>query len=178
MQTWTFWIPPPECNRIDQRSLPYGVTTVASFHATPAVIRRSRTQVLPAGVKTPVSGVISSGMNRQNVLAEHASMTRALTLRLNEGMPLTEVIQAATVLPAKAINREDLGALREGAPADIAMFEIRRGDFPLVDHNRRRLTAKAKIDCVLTIRRGDVVWDAHGLSIREWTQAGRYTSFR
>jgi hypothetical protein len=30
----------------------------------------------------------------------------------------------------------------------------------------------------MTIRDGDVVWDLHGLSIREWTQAGRYTSYR
>jgi len=162
----------------DQHSLPYGVTTVASPGATPAVIRRSRTQVLPVGIQAQDSGLISSGMNRRNVLTEQASMTRSLSLKLNEGMPLTGVIQAATVLPARAIHREDLGVLREGAPADIAMFEVRHGDFVLVDHNRRRLAVKAKIECILTIRNGDIVWDAHGLSIREWTQAGRYTSFR
>ena len=58
------------------------------------------------------------------------------------------------------------------------MFEIRQGDFALVDHNHRRFSAKAKIVCVMTIRNGEVVWDLHGLSIREWTQAGRYTSYR
>jgi dihydroorotase len=162
----------------DQRSLPYGVTTVASAGATPAVLRRSRTQVLPVGIQAPDSRLISSGMDRRNVLTEQASMTRSLSLKLNEGMPLTGVIQAATVLPARAIHREDLGVLREGAPADIAMFEIRHGDFVLVDHNRQRLAVKAKIECILTIRNGDIVWDAHGLSIREWTQAGPYTSFR
>ena len=69
----------------DQRSLPYGVTTVADPKATREVIRRSRTQVLPVGVQTRINGLISSGMNRQNVLAEQASMTRALSLRRNEG---------------------------------------------------------------------------------------------
>ncbi|MBK5294435.1 MAG: amidohydrolase/deacetylase family metallohydrolase [Acidobacteriia bacterium] len=162
----------------DQHSLPYGVTTLADPKATQAVIRRSRTQVLPVGVQTRINGLISSGMNRQNVLAEQASMTRALSLRLNEGVPLTEVVEGATVRPARAIGREDLGVLREGAAADIAMFEIQQGDFALVDQNHRRLSAKAKIVCVMTIRNGDVVWDVHGLSIREWTQAGRYTSYR
>lgn len=162
----------------DQHSLPYGVTTVADPKATQEVIRRSRTQVLRLGVPMPVSGVISSGMNRQNVLAEQASMTRALSLRLNEGMPFDKVIEGATVLPARAINRQDLGVLREGGTANIAMFEISHGSFALVDANHRQLSAKAKIGCVLTIRNGEVVWDLHGLSIREWTQSGRYTSYR
>ena len=37
----------------DQHSLPYGVTTVADPKATPAVIRRSRTQVLAVAARTP-----------------------------------------------------------------------------------------------------------------------------
>ena len=80
--------------------------------------------------------------------------------------------------PARAIGREDLGVLREGGAANIAMFEIQQGDFALVDRNHQRFSAKAKIVCVMTIRNGDVVWDLHGLTIREWTQAGRYTSYR
>jgi dihydroorotase len=162
----------------DQRSLPYGVTTLADPKAAPGVIRRSRTQVLPLGIQTQMAGLISSGMNRQSVLDEQASMTRSLSLRLNEGIPLTEVVEGATVRPARAIGREDLGVLREGAAADIAMFEIQRGDFALVDRNHQRFSAKAKIICVMTIRNGDVLWDLHGLTIREWTQAGRYTSYR
>jgi hypothetical protein len=58
------------------------------------------------------------------------------------------------------------------------MFEIQQGDFVMVDHDRRRRRVKAKIECVMTIRNGDVVWDVHGLSIREWTQSGPYTSYR
>src|SRR5436309_15249763 len=76
----------------DQRSLPYGVTTVADPKATQAVIRRSRAQALTVGVQTRIDGMISSGMNRQNVLAEQASMTRAMSLRLNEAIPFTEVV--------------------------------------------------------------------------------------
>src|SRR5207249_12056592 len=113
---------------------------------------RSRAQALTVGVQTRIDGMISSGMNRQNVLAEQASMTRAMSLRLNEGIPFTEVVEGATALPARAIGREDLGVLQEGAAASIGIFEIQQGDFALVDHNHRRLSAKAKIVCVMTIR--------------------------
>jgi predicted amidohydrolase len=162
----------------DHHSLPYGVTTVADPKAAPAVIRRSRTQVLAAGIQNQGDGWIASGMNRQKAIGENASMTLAMSLRLNEGMPFPKVVEAATVLPAHAIGRDDLGRLMDGGAADIALFAIERGDFPLVDSNHRRLPAKARVRCVMTIRNGEVVWDVHGLSIREWTQAGPYTSYR
>lgn len=162
----------------DHRSLPFGVTTIADPTVSPEAIRRSRTQLLPITAKSPQNGWLASGMNRANVLAEHASMSRSMSLRLNEGVPLAKVVEAVTVLPARAIGREDLGVLREGAPADIAMVEVQQGDFPLVDFHHQRLQAKARIRCVMTIRKGEILWDLHGLSIREWTQAGRYTSYR
>jgi dihydroorotase len=117
-------------------------------------------------------------MNRESVLARSASMTRTLSLRLNEGVELSELIAGATVRPARAIGREDLGKLREGGTANVALFTVERGTFGLVDDHDRRLQAKARLTCVMTIRNGNVVWDLNGLSIREWTQAGPYTSYK
>jgi predicted amidohydrolase len=162
----------------DHRSLPYGVTTVADPKASQTVIRRSRTQVLAVAARTPMVGLLTSGMNRENVLARSASMTRTLSLRLNEGVELPELIAGATVRPARAIGREDLGKLREGGTANVALFTVERGTFGLVDDHDRRLQAKARLTCVMTIRNGNVVWDLNGLSIREWTQAGPYTSYK
>jgi predicted amidohydrolase len=162
----------------DYRSLPYGVTTIADPDATKEVVRRSRTRVLPLPARVPTAGLIASGMNRENVLSRQASMTRTLSLHLNRAEPFTELIEGATVRAAKAIGREDLGVLKAGAEADIALFSIEQGEFPLADEDGRRLAAKARVICVMTIRKGDVVWDLHGLSIREWTQSGRYTSYR
>jgi dihydroorotase len=105
-------------------------------------------------------------------------MTRTLSLRLNQGVELTRVIEDATVRAARAIGHEELGVLREGGTADVALFTVERGDFGLVDEHDRRLAAKARIVCVMTIRNGDVVWDLNGLSIREWKQAGPYTSYK
>jgi dihydroorotase len=162
----------------DQHSLPYGVTTVANPQASQAVIRRSRTQVLAVAAHAPMDGLLTSGMNRENVLTRLASMTRTLSLRLNQGGELTDLIEGATLRPARAIGREDLGRLREGAAANIALFTVERGNFGLVDEHGRRLLAKSRVVCVMTIRNGAVVWDLNGLSMREWTQAGPYTSYR
>jgi dihydroorotase len=162
----------------DQHSLPYGVTTVADPKATQTVIRRSRTQVLAAAARAPMEDVPGSGMNRETVTTRQASMTRMLSLRLNQGVELPRLIEDATVRAAKAIGHEELGVLREGAAADVALFTVERGDFSLVNDNDRRVAARARIVCVMTIRNGDVVWDLNGLSIREWTQAGAYTSYK
>jgi predicted amidohydrolase len=162
----------------DQHSLPYGVTTVADPKASPTVIRRSRTQVLAIPARTPLDHVLTSGMNRETVLSRQASMTRTLSLRLNQGMELKEIIEGATVKAASAIGREELGRLQEGAAANVALFQVEPGKFALVDEHDRRLEAKARVVCVMTIRNGAVVWDLHGLSMREWTQAGPYTSYK
>jgi dihydroorotase len=162
----------------DQHSLPYGVTTVADAKASSTVIRRSRTQVLAVAAHAPMEGLLTSGMNRETVLTRQANMMRTLSLRLNEGAEFSELIEAATVRPARAIGREDLGRLKEGGTANVALFTVERGNFGLVDEHDHRLPAKARVVCVMTIRNGDVVWDLNGLSIREWTQAGPYTSYK
>jgi len=84
-------------------------------------------------------------------------MTRTLNLRLNDGVDFSTLIESATVRPAQAIGREDLGRLREGDSANIALFEIERGTFGIADEQSRRLLAKARAVCVMTIRNGDVL---------------------
>ncbi len=51
------------------------------------------------------------------------------------GMPLNQVIRCATVNPANAVPAfKELGTLRVSGPADIAVFELRQGDFEFVDN--------------------------------------------
>jgi predicted amidohydrolase len=168
----------PEAVQPDHRSLPHGVTTVADRNASQAIVRRSRTRVLPIGPTETVAGVVASRMNRRNVLSQHASMTRSLSLLLNAGTPLNEAIERATILPARAIARDDVGVLKEGGVADIAVFSLEQGEFPLIDSSNRRLIGKGKLICVLTVRNGAVVWDLHGLSMAEWSSSGAYSNYR
>jgi dihydroorotase len=49
------------------------------------------------------------------------------------GMPLVEVLRAATVNPAQAIARPELGALKVGGIGDVAVLRQQPGRFTFVD---------------------------------------------
>ncbi|HEY3062114.1 MAG TPA: amidohydrolase/deacetylase family metallohydrolase [Chloroflexota bacterium] len=87
------------------------------------------------------------------------------------GMPLAEAIFRATVTPARAIRRPELGTLAEGAEADVAV--LRWVDEPrgYADCGRARLQGSGELECALTIRAGKVVWNPTGLGMPEWHAA-------
>ena len=49
------------------------------------------------------------------------------------GMPLEDVLRAATSAPAAALRRPDLGTLEPGVAADASVLELRAGDFDYED---------------------------------------------
>jgi dihydroorotase len=58
--------------------------------------------------------------------------------------------------------------------ADIAVFELRDGVFAYKDawHNKRLGTKK--LETVMTVRGGELVYDRDGRGFPEWTTAGSY----
>jgi dihydroorotase len=87
------------------------------------------------------------------------------------GMPLSEVIYRCTVTPARAIRRPDLGTLAVGAEADVAVLRHLTGPYSYTDCGRARLDGQGKLECALTVRAGQIVWDPGGLSMPLWEQA-------
>jgi dihydroorotase len=76
------------------------------------------------------------------------------------GMPLRDVISAATINAARAIGRADsLGSLREGAVADIAVLDLQTGPVEFSDTFGHQRTGKKRLSARHTIRAG-VVWGA------------------
>lgn len=78
------------------------------------------------------------------------SVPNVLSNLLVLGMPIEEVIRRATVKAAEVYSDfRGLGTLRPGAAADIAVLELREGDFTFVDNyksirnGRKKLFAKA-----------------------------------
>src|SRR5690606_5520103 len=78
------------------------------------------------------------------------------------GMPFNKVIEASTWNPAKIIKREELGNLSVGAPADIAVLRIRKGDFGFFDYVGHRITDDKRLECEVTVRDGAIVYDLNG----------------
>jgi dihydroorotase len=89
---------------------------------------------------------------------------------LNMGMPLHDVIRTNTARAADVIKRPELGHLGVGAEADVAVLKLRRGAFGFIDTSGGKLTGDQKLECELTVKAGQVVWDLNGISHPAWTQ--------
>jgi dihydroorotase len=71
------------------------------------------------------------------------------------GMPLDQVIARATVNAARAFDAfSDRGTLNVGAPADIAVMELREGSFEFVDNYKGTRTGKQRLFPVATVLGG------------------------
>lgn len=83
---------------------------------------------------------------------------------MNLGMALKEVIRASTWSAAQAINRPLLGNFSVGSEADIAILNIRKGNFGFYDKTGYKLKGNEKFECEVTIKGGKVVYDLNGLA--------------
>ena len=71
------------------------------------------------------------------------------------GMPLKEVIAAATVNAARCFPAfDDRGTLNIGAPADVAIMELREGSFEFLDNYKGKRTGKLRLFPVETVLNG------------------------
>lgn len=114
---------------------------------------------------------ISTDLHRHSMNRVIADMQTTMSKVLAMGVPLYDVVRMSTVAPADQIGRPQLGHLGVGACADLAVFDLRQGSFGFVDCGGSRLTGLQKLECALTVRAGDVVYDAAGLAAEEWNAA-------
>jgi dihydroorotase len=113
--------------------------------AVPAMKEGFRPDVISTDLHT---GSMNSGM--KDILT---TMSKFLAM----GMPLADVIRANTSRAAEVINRKDLGSL--------TVLRVRRGTFGFTDVSGGKLSGDQKLECELTIKAGQVVWDLNGISV-------------
>jgi dihydroorotase len=114
---------------------------------------------------------ISTDLHTRNVHGVVIDMVTTMNKILNIGMPLQEVIYRSTVTPANEIGHPELGNLSVGAEADVAVFEMQQGDFGFMDCGRAKLRGDKKLECMLTLRAGEIVYDPNAISVPEWQDA-------
>jgi dihydroorotase len=117
---------------------------------------------------------ISTDLHRRSRLLSNATMDTTMSKFLALGMPLQEVIYRSTWRPAEVIRRPDLGHLSVGAEADLAVLDVLEGDFKFVDSTRSHFPGRHKLQCHMTLRAGEVVWDMHGRSFPLWSDCLPY----
>ncbi len=78
--------------------------------------------------------VISTDLHQLSVNGPTFDLPTTLSKFLHLGMSLPAVIEAATVRPAAVLGLEgEIGTLRPGSRADVALFRLYEGSFPLQD---------------------------------------------
>jgi dihydroorotase len=98
--------------------------------------------------------VISTDLHTYNRYGPVYNMPTTMSKFLYLGMTLDQVIERSTVAPARAIGRPDLGTLRPGSPADVAVFTLEDGEFPLTDAHGQTRTGSRLLTTRLTVRAG------------------------
>lgn len=84
---------------------------------------------------------------------------------------MTEVIKRSTTAPAGEIGRPELGTLNIGSDADVAVLKLSEGAFGFSDCGRAKMVGAQKLECVMTLRAGEIVYDPTGLSMPLWEDA-------
>ena len=117
-----------------------------SFHWDTA--RRALDQGLPPDV-------ISSDLRTYSLLHLAVDLPTTMTKFLHLGLPLVDVIRAATVAPAAWMGIDSrIGHLGPGAAADVTLLRMQEGAFALHDCEGGVETATRRLAPVTTLKRG------------------------
>lgn len=130
-------------------------------------------QAVPALKQGFIPDSISTDIHVGSMNGGMKDMLNVMSKFLNMGESLDQVIAQSTWHPAREIKMEELGNLSAGAPADVAVLRLERGNFGFVDVNGARMKGTQKLDCELTVRDGLVVYDLNGISRDDWEKLGR-----
>ena len=125
-------------------------------------------QAAPAVRQGFIPDSISTDLHITSMNAGMKDMLNVMSKFLNMGMSVEEVIRRSTTNPAREILHDELGNLSVGAPADVAVLRLEKGNFGFVDVGGARMRGNQKLTCELTVRDGRVVWDLNGITREDW----------
>ncbi len=102
-----------------------------------------------------ISDVISTDLHTGNINGPVYDLPTTLSKLMHLGLSLEAVIEKATFNAAKAIKREaELGHLKIGTVADVALLELLEGEFEFFDAHGTKFIGNKKLRAALTIRGG------------------------
>jgi len=106
-----------------------------------------------------VPDIISSDTNgTSNFLQPLHSLPRILSKFMDFGMSLEQVLDTATIAPAKLIGMPQLGTLAVGTTADICIFKLKQKPVPYEDINGNHFTGNRVLVPQMTFKGGDCVF--------------------
>jgi dihydroorotase len=99
-------------------------------HGAGSFTFKSAEQALAAGIKPHV---ISTDIHQISLDGPMFDLPTCISKFLTLGVGISEAVAMATSGPAKVLGWTDRGTLKPGALADIALFSLEQGSFPLYD---------------------------------------------
>jgi len=133
-------------------------------------------QAVPAVKQGFIPDSISTDLHTGSMNAGMKDMLNVMSKFLNMGMTVDDVVVRSTWHPAREIKREEFGNLSVGAPADVTVLRVEKGNFGFIDTFGARMKGTQKLVCELTVRGGLVVYDLNGITREDWDKLGKYTS--
>ena len=101
---------------------------------------------------------ISSDLNDAGLKDQVFDFPNVLSKFLTLGIPLDQVIERATINAAHVFpDFGDLGTLRAGAPADLTVLELRKGEFEFVDNANTPRKGQSKLFAHASVVAGKVI---------------------
>jgi dihydroorotase len=112
-------------------------------------------RVLKAGF---LPDTLSTDWTPEGRTAQVINFPNVMSKFLMLGMPLDKVIATATATPARVFKVfEGRGTLKSGAPADVAVLELRDGTFEFVDNYQNTRMGRQRLFPVATVLSGKKV---------------------
>ncbi len=110
---------------------------------------------------------ISTDLHEKNLHGPVYDMPTTMSKFLHLGVPLERVVAMSTTRPAAVLGQADqLGTLRVGTVADVAVLERHVGRFKLTDSYRQDRVGEELLVASTTVRRGELVPGGGGLRMR------------
>lgn len=127
-------------------------------------------QAIPAINQGLKPNTISTDLHTGSMNKGMKDLLNVMSKFLNMGLNINEVIASTTWDAAKAIKRNELGNLSIGSVADITILNLRKGDFGFIDTKNKKMKGTKKLECELTIKDGNIVYDLNGLASLKWDE--------
>ena len=125
-------------------------------------------QAIPAINQGLKPNTISTDLHTGSMNGGMKDLLNVMSKFLNMGLDLNEVVNAVSWGAAKSINKVSLGNLSIGSVADITILNLHKGDFGFIDTKNKKMKGSKKLECEMTIKGGEIVYDLNGLASNGW----------
>ncbi|MCE7068059.1 amidohydrolase/deacetylase family metallohydrolase [Dyadobacter sp. CY326] len=124
-------------------------------------------QAAPAIKQGFTPNSFGTDLHRFSMNSAMKDMSNVMSKFMALGLSLDDVVRIATWNAAEALMHDELGNLKVGNVADLAIFRVREGTFGFMDSAGISISGTKKIEVEMTIRDGKVVWDLNGLGAKK-----------